>query len=72
MDNELLKVFGLNLKIERMKLGLSQESVAESLDFSAVYISNVELGKHNLSLVNAAKFAKFYRKTLDYLLIEKS
>ena len=73
MDNEiLLKIFGLNIKLERIKSGLTQESVAEILDFSSVYISNVESGKHNISLSNAYKFAKFYNKTLDYLLTEKS
>ena len=73
MANEiLLKIFGLNIKLERIKRGLTQESVAEILDFSSVYISNVESGKHNISLSNAYKFAKFYNKTLDYLLTEKS
>ena len=73
MDNEImLKIFVLNIKLERIKRGLTQESVAEILDFSSVYISNVESGKHNISLSNAYKFAKFYNKTLDYLLTEKS
>ena len=45
MDNKiLLKIFGLNLKLERIKLGLTQEQVAENLDFSSVYVSNVEGG----------------------------
>ncbi len=70
-DVNLLKTFGLNVKIERLKLGYSQEQVAEALDFSAVYISNVESGKHRISLINAFKFAKFFKKSLDYLLIEK-
>ena len=73
MDNEImLKIFGLNIKLERIKRGLTQESAADILDFSSVYISNVESGKHNISLSNAYKFAKFYNKTLDYLLTEKS
>ncbi len=70
-DVNLLKTFGLNVKIERLKLGYSQEQVAEALDFSAVYISNVESGKHRISLINAFKFAKFFNKSLDYLLVEK-
>ena len=70
-DVNLLKTFGLNVKIERLKLGYSQERVAEALDFSAVYISNVESGKHRISLINAFKFAKFFNKSLDYLLVEK-
>lgn len=73
MDDEiLLKIFGLNIKLERIKLGLTQEEVAENLDFSSVYISNVESGKHKISLTNAHKFASFYKKSLDYLLTEKS
>ncbi len=73
MDKEnILKTFGLNLKFERLKAGFSQEYVAENLDFSAVYVSNVESGKHKISLTNAYAFAKFYNKTLDYLLTEKN
>ena len=74
MDNKiLLKIFGLNLKLERIKLGLTQEQVAENLDFSSVYVSNVESGKHNqVSLINAYKFGSFYKKSLDYLLTEKT
>ena len=73
MDNKiLLKIFGLNVKLESIKLGLTQEQVAENLDFSSVYVSNVEGGKHKISLVNAYKFASFYKKSLDYLLTEKT
>ena len=72
MDNKLLKTFGINVKIERLKLGYSQEQVAENLEISSVYLSNVELGKHNLSLSNAFKLAKYYGKTIDYLLTEKA
>ncbi|MBR6722427.1 helix-turn-helix transcriptional regulator [bacterium] len=69
---DLLITFGLNIKLERIKLGLTQETVAEKLDFSSVYVSNVESGKHKISLSNAYKFAKFYNKSIDYLLTEKS
>lgn len=72
MDKNMLKIFGLNVKIERIKRGFSQEQAAENLGFSSVYLSNVELGKHNLSLTNACKFAKYYNKTIDYLLTEKA
>lgn len=72
-DKNLLTIFGLNLKYERLKRKLSQESVAGELNFSTAYVSNVESGKHGqISLINAVKFAKFYEKSLDYLLIEKS
>lgn len=72
IKNNLLEIFGLNIKVERIKLKLTQEQVAEKLDFSTPYVSNVESGKCDLSLTNAYKFANFYGKTLDYLLTEKS
>jgi len=70
-DENILKTFGINIKFERLKRKLSQEKVAEALEVSAVYLSNVESGKHSISLINANKFAQFYGKTLDYLLTEK-
>ncbi|MBR3889102.1 helix-turn-helix transcriptional regulator, partial [bacterium] len=45
MDEQILKNFGLNFKIERIKLGLTQDAVSEMTDFSNPYISNVEKGK---------------------------
>lgn len=71
-DKLLLKVFGLNLKFERQKQGITQDKVAEALNVSIVYVSNVESGKHSVSLINAKKFADFYNKSLDYLLTEKN
>lgn len=70
-DEKLLKNFGLNLKFERQKRGITQEKIAEALNVSIVYVSNVEAGKHSISLVNAKKFADFYNKSLDYLVTEK-
>ena len=67
MDEQILKNFGLNFKIERIKLGLTQDAVSEMTDFSNPYISNVEKGKHNISLVNALKFAKIVNKTVEEL-----
>lgn len=67
-EKKLLKLFGFNLKIERLKRKISQETVAEALDFSSVYVSNVESGKHNISLVNALKFCEYYDLPLESLL----
>lgn len=71
MDNKkLMEVFGFNIKVERIKRKLSQEELAHRLGFSCVYISNIELGKHNISLSNAKIFADFFTKPLDYFLKE--
>ena len=75
MDNlnekQILETFGLNVKYEREKLKLKQEELAEFLGVSTVYISNIENGKHKISLTNALKFSLYFNKTLDYLLKEK-
>ena len=70
-DNELLQIFGLNLKFQRLKRKISQEQLAEALSLSSVYISNVEGGKHNISLVNALKFCKYFGTSIENLIIEK-
>lgn len=70
-DKTLLKSFGFNLKIERMKLKKSQEEIAEALNFSTVYVSNIESGKHNISFVNALKFCEYYKLPVDYFLHER-
>lgn len=70
-DKELLKTFGFNLKVERLKRKISQEDLAELLNVSAVYVSNVESGKHNISLINALKFCKYFELPIEALLQEK-
>lgn len=70
-DKSLLKTFGFNLKIERLKRKISQENVAEALNLSTVYVSNVESGKHNISLVNALKFCNYYGMSVEYFLEDK-
>ncbi len=70
-EQKLLEIFGLNLKFARLKLKMSQEELAEKVDCTKSYISNVENAKHNLSLVNAYKMAEALNTTLENLLIEK-
>lgn len=47
---ELLKKFGRNVKIERIKKDLTQEQLAEIMDKSQNYIACVECGRQNMSL----------------------
>lgn len=48
--SELLKKFGRNVKIERIKKDLTQEQLAEIMDKSQNYIACVECGRQNMSL----------------------
>ena len=51
MDKEqLLKRFGKNVKIERIKKDLKQADVAESLGIEQNYIALIEIGRINMSL----------------------
>jgi transcriptional regulator with XRE-family HTH domain len=57
METTLLK-FGENIKKIREDKGLSQEELANLADFDRTYISLIERGKRNLSLLNLCRFAK--------------
>ena len=48
--NELLKKFGKNVKIERIKKDLTQEMLAEIMDVSQNYIASIECGNANMKV----------------------
>lgn len=59
MDNlQLQKAFGLVVKRIRMKKGISQERLAELVDLHRTYISDIERGGRNVSLVNIYRIAE--------------
>lgn len=49
--------FGNMLRETRLKVGVSQEKLAALAGLHRTYISSVELGKRNVSLVNIEKLA---------------
>jgi transcriptional regulator with XRE-family HTH domain len=54
---DVLKIFGENIKRIREEKGLSQEELATQAEFDRTYISLIERGKRNLSLKNICRFA---------------
>jgi transcriptional regulator with XRE-family HTH domain len=56
-DREVLKKFGLNLKIERTKKGITQEELAEMIDVHEKYISKIETGKQNVTIKTLNKLS---------------
>jgi transcriptional regulator with XRE-family HTH domain len=50
--------FGYAVKVRREELGLTQEDRAEKAGIHRTYLSNVERGTRNLSLVNIEKLAE--------------
>ena len=63
-----LKHFGEKVRELRMKKGLSQEQLAESSGLHRTYISSLELGKRNVSLINIHALAKALGVSPDKLL----
>jgi transcriptional regulator with XRE-family HTH domain len=49
---------GQSIRLRRLALGLSQEKLAEAAGLHWTYISSIERGKRNVSLVNIVKIAK--------------
>lgn len=47
---DILKTIGLNFRIERTRLGLSQERFAEIAGVHTNYIGKVERGEQNLTI----------------------
>lgn len=55
---KLLKAFGDKVRTIRLAKGISQEALAELADLDRTYISGVERGIRNISLVNISAIAK--------------
>jgi transcriptional regulator with XRE-family HTH domain len=55
---DIRRLYGERLKIFRKKKGLSQEDLGFKSSLHRTYISEVERGRRNISIVNIAKIAK--------------
>ncbi|MFL0250131.1 helix-turn-helix domain-containing protein [Clostridium neuense] len=61
---------GKRIREERLKLNLTQEQLAESIDVSNSYIGLIERGERSVTLETLVKIAKRLGVTVDYLLKE--
>jgi len=57
-----------NLKKARQDAGLSQEKVAKILNTTQSYISKIESGQRKIDVVQLKKFAKLYKKSLNFFI----
>ena len=64
----LLKKFGKNVKIERIKKDLTQEQLAEIMNVSQNYIASIECGKANMSLGKILELAEYMDVDINLLL----
>lgn len=65
---ELLKKFGKNVKIERIRKDLTQEQFAEIMNVSQNYIANIECGKANMSLAKVLELSQYLGVKIEKLL----
>ena len=67
-SRDLLASFGANLRAARLKLGLTQAQLAEQSGLLQQYVSLVESGKQNVTLISALSLARVVRQDLRKLL----
>ena len=56
--SKVLIQFGKKVREERIKLGFSQEELAEKADLHRTYIGMIERAEKNITLINVDKLAK--------------
>ncbi len=66
--DELLKKFGKNVKIERIRKDLTQEKLAELMNKSQNYIACIECGRQNMSLAKVLELANALQIRVETLL----
>jgi len=71
MENKLIQTtFGETVKIIRNEKGISQEKLAELAGVHRTYISDVERGARNVSLVNIVRIAEGLKVEVSKLFVQ--
>ncbi len=67
-EDKILQLFGSHVKKIRQQLELSQEQLASLSELDRTYISGIERGKRNISLINIVKLASSLNITTSKLM----
>lgn len=70
MNDNILTSFGKAIRKLRIERGISQEDFAELCELHRTYISDIELGKRNVSLENIARIANALDMPISELFLE--
>lgn len=62
---DIKQAVGKRIRELRNKLGVSQEEFADMVGLDRTYITSVECGKRNISIVNVEKIANALNVTLS-------
>lgn len=68
--DRMLASFGRVMRVQRERLGYSQESFADRVALHRTYIGSVERGERNVSLRNLLRIADALGKPLSNLLAQ--
>ena len=66
--HQTLTRFGLNVRRRREAIGLSQEALAEKAELDRTYISGIERGMRNPTILSASRVAAALKTSLAQLL----
>lgn len=61
---DIKQAIGKRVKELRNKIGISQEELADNAQLDRTYVTSVECGKRNISIVNIEKLANALNVTL--------
>lgn len=64
---DVRKEFGAAIRAHRLKLGMSQEALAERAELHRTYVTDVERGARNLSLESIVRLARALDVSIDSL-----
>lgn len=70
MKEHILIRYGQAVRKVRLEQGISQEELADRCGLHRTYISDVELGKRNISLENIERIAISLNRTLSDFFME--
>jgi transcriptional regulator with XRE-family HTH domain len=68
MEQNILELFGQNVRKERIKRKMSQATLANQADLHRTYIGMIERAEKNITLLNAQKIAESLQITVIELL----
>lgn len=66
------KVLGKRIREERIRIGLTQEQVAEFIDVSTTYIGFIERGERSVTLEKLILLAECFHVSMDSLILGTS
>ena len=64
------KAIGKRIKIARIRVGLTQENVADRIGITPQHVSNIETGNSSVSLTTLVAMANLLNVTMDELLCD--